>query len=337
MTLSIIIPVYNTEKYLNRCIDSILNQDNFEKYVDNLEILLINDGSPDNSQKIIDSYSENFQFIKGYIKKNGGPSDARNFGLTLAKNEYIWFIDSDDWIDKESFDIIFSEIEKNNLETLEFDSCGALESNNTIKLSISRFHNSLSTEALPGYRALEKIGYISGVCFKVSKRSIYTDNNLTFPLNEFNEDDIIAYYVVKYSKLYKKINTPLYYYYARENSTTHNRNSEHLKKYYKDILNNLIKKNTIISSETFDTSILQEMQYFYTTNLLLGVLNTKNMTLIKEYISALEKNNLYPIKPYKYHNNGFKRSLFIKVINNKLLLKMLVILNFTSKKSYAIK
>lgn len=94
--LSIIIPIYNVESYLSRCIESVLAQEGNWDY----EILLVNDGSPDNSQKIIDDYVHKFPGkIKGFQKKNGGLSSARNYGINQAKGEYLLFIDSDDYIE----------------------------------------------------------------------------------------------------------------------------------------------------------------------------------------------------------------------------------------------
>ena len=103
--VSIIVPVYNVEKYVERCIESIIKQS-----YKNLEIILIDDGSKDNSGKICDEYAEKDNRIKVIHKKNGGLSDARNTGLNIADGEYICFIDSDDYIHK--------DLVKDNLEKL---------------------------------------------------------------------------------------------------------------------------------------------------------------------------------------------------------------------------
>ena len=96
MKFSIIVPVYNVEKYLEKCLESILNQ-TFKDF----EAIIVNDGSTDNSQEIIDKYVNKDQKIfKSFKKENGGLSDARNFGIERAKGEYIVFLDSDDYIDE---------------------------------------------------------------------------------------------------------------------------------------------------------------------------------------------------------------------------------------------
>ena len=90
--LSVIIPIYNVEKYLHQCVDSVLHQN-----LNDLEIVLVNDGSPDNCPQICNEYAEKYPFIKALHKENGGLSDARNEGLKDASGDYVIFLDSDDW------------------------------------------------------------------------------------------------------------------------------------------------------------------------------------------------------------------------------------------------
>ena len=89
--ISVVVPVYNVESYLGRCVDSILEQ----TYQD-FEIILVNDGSTDSSGKLCDSYAEKYSIIKAIHKENKGPSDTRNVGIKSARGEYIYFLDSDD-------------------------------------------------------------------------------------------------------------------------------------------------------------------------------------------------------------------------------------------------
>ena len=103
--ISIVIPVYNVENYLEKCLNSVINQT-----YKNLEIIVVNDGSTDKSGDICDKYSEIDKRIKVIHKKNGGLSDARNAGINVAKGKYIGFVDSDDYIDKEMYNIMYNNI-----------------------------------------------------------------------------------------------------------------------------------------------------------------------------------------------------------------------------------
>lgn len=104
--LSIIIPVYNGEKYIDRCLESVLSQDNGK-----LEIILINDGSRDNSAELCDKYASSYPFVKCIHKANGGVSSARNAGLEAVTGDYVWFVDVDDEIADGAIDVIFSSPE----------------------------------------------------------------------------------------------------------------------------------------------------------------------------------------------------------------------------------
>jgi glycosyltransferase involved in cell wall biosynthesis len=106
--ISIIVPVYKTEKYLNRCVDSILSQD-----YNDFELILVDDGSPDNSGKICDEYAKNDNRIKVIHKENGGVSSARNLGIEESCGSYLMFVDSDDYIEPDSLNLLFADTKNN--------------------------------------------------------------------------------------------------------------------------------------------------------------------------------------------------------------------------------
>ena len=106
--VSIIVPVYNAEKYIDKCLNSLVKQT-----LEDIEIIVVNDGSPDNSQKIIDKYVKKYpNKVKSYIKENGGLGSARNFGLEYATGEYISFVDSDDWLDFNALEEMYNLAKK---------------------------------------------------------------------------------------------------------------------------------------------------------------------------------------------------------------------------------
>lgn len=107
--ISIVVPIYNVEQYLQKCVDSLINQT-----YKNLEIILVDDGSPDNCPKICDEYAKQDSRIKVIHKENGGLSDARNAGMNIATGEYISFIDSDDWIKSEMIEDMYNRMIEDN-------------------------------------------------------------------------------------------------------------------------------------------------------------------------------------------------------------------------------
>ncbi|MGC4128916.1 MAG: glycosyltransferase family 2 protein [Bergeyella sp.] len=110
--ISVIVPVYNVEHYLKKCLDSLVNQT-----LQDIEILVVNDGSKDNSQQIIDEFQQNFPGkIRGFAKENGGLSDARNFGLDRAEGEFIGFVDSDDYVSETMFEEMYNLAKKHDAE-----------------------------------------------------------------------------------------------------------------------------------------------------------------------------------------------------------------------------
>ncbi|MDD2591847.1 MAG: glycosyltransferase [Erysipelotrichaceae bacterium] len=115
--VSIVVPVYNVEQYLSRCLESLVNQT-----LQNIEILVINDSSPDNSQVIIDDYAKKYpNMIKSFIKPNGGISSVRNFGIKHATGEYIAFVDSDDYVEHDMFEIMYNAAIINNANVVISD------------------------------------------------------------------------------------------------------------------------------------------------------------------------------------------------------------------------
>ena len=109
--ISIIVPVYNVEEYLKQCLDSILEQ-TFSDY----EVILVNDGSTDNSGLICQEYAEKDSRIRYFEKENGGLSDARNYGIEQAQGEYLTFVDSDDFLDKMHLNVLYTALVSNNVD-----------------------------------------------------------------------------------------------------------------------------------------------------------------------------------------------------------------------------
>ena len=113
--VSVIVPVYNVEQYLEECVDSLINQT-----LKDIEILLIDDGSTDSSGEICDRYAQEYENIRVIHKKNGGLGDARNVGLSKAMGKYVYFIDSDDYLEVNALEMLYKEAAKDNLDVILF-------------------------------------------------------------------------------------------------------------------------------------------------------------------------------------------------------------------------
>lgn len=112
--VSVIVPVYNVEAYLDKCLSTLVNQT-----LTDMEIIVVNDGATDNSQKIIQEYARKYPKVKAYIKENGGLSDARNYGLQYAAGEYVGYVDSDDFVEKDMFELLYRKAKEEDSDIVE--------------------------------------------------------------------------------------------------------------------------------------------------------------------------------------------------------------------------
>lgn len=207
--VSVVVPIYNVEKYLPRCIESLLNQ-TFDDY----EILLVNDGSPDNCQAIIEDYSARFpDKIVALLKPNGGLSDARNYGLKYAKGEYVSFIDSDDYVDKTFLEKMYNKAVDTHSDIVVCGYYGVDEVKNT-----SKWFQKGNGERYgrPLNEVPELIHYIAPYAWnKLFKRSLFEDNKIEFPKGLIYEDIPTSYPLIASVDKIAFIDQPLIYYILR--------------------------------------------------------------------------------------------------------------------------
>ncbi len=207
--ISIIIPVYNVEKYVKKCLDSILNQTLKE-----IEIIIINDASVDASERIILDYKEKDYRIK-YFKQevNQGQGYARNLGVQKAKGKYILFVDSDDYIKMDALEILYNEAEKMLLDVLEANYYIVKENR------ILKKENKLFKSVLSGDDYFETIPYTVGVVWnKLWRTAFIKDNKLAFK-DIFYEDILFISESIECINRIYRVNYYFYYYVERENST----------------------------------------------------------------------------------------------------------------------
>lgn len=205
MKLSIIMPVYNAQEYLQRCLDSIMEQS-----LDDYELILVNDGSKDSSQSIIDQYKSRYpQLINSVTVENGGQGRARNIGIELAKGEYLGFVDSDDWIAPDMFSKMLAEADRQNADLVVCDIMSCYDDGREIP-----------EQAFKDKRPLFSAG---AVWNKLFRRDAVAQ--LRFPQGLWYED---LFFSAKYISCAKKIvHVPeaLYYYRRGHVSTMNNDNS----------------------------------------------------------------------------------------------------------------
>lgn len=202
--ISIIVPVFNVEKYLSRCIDSLLAQT-----YSNIEILLIDDGSTDNSSDICDEYADKYVNVCVYHKINGGLSDARNYGIQRATGEYINFVDSDDWIDDDYITNLYEAMNKTGSQLAVSRLKKTSSKKKPVKKKKYRIYESRS--------GLSKIFYqkkydtsASGKLFRISD---FVDNNIFFPKGLLYEDLATIYKVFLKIEKVVFVNSEDYHYF----------------------------------------------------------------------------------------------------------------------------
>ena len=211
--ISVIVPVYNTSKYLEKCMESILNQSLKE-----IEVICINDGSTDNSLKILEKISKQDRRVKVINQINKGLTATRNIGLRLAKGKYIINIDSDDWIEKYYFENIYKKAQENNLDMVISDIIFDFKDKIILKkdLEISDDRIITGKEYMKVFFENGGLGYSWN---KLIKREIYSKNNIYFNEAIFAIEDVefitrLSYFLKKIGK----VNKAFYHYRQGENN-----------------------------------------------------------------------------------------------------------------------
>ncbi len=209
--ISVIVPVYKVEKYLNRCVESILAQ----SFAD-FELFLVDDGSPDNCPKMCDEWAQKDNRIKVIHKANGGLSDARNAALDKATGDYISFVDSDDYITEDAFETLYYSIVKNDADI----SVGNMMSVNE-NGEISDFYCPTSTETILENDDLFKTMYQPCAQNRLYKANIF--KTLRFPVGRFYEDVFTWHKVLSQTNKIVLTGKTDYYYLVRTDSIMHSK------------------------------------------------------------------------------------------------------------------
>lgn len=208
MELSIIVPVYNVEAYLEKCLQSLVAQTLAN---DRYEIIVVNDGATDGSQQIIQQFCDKYSHVVGYLKENGGLSDARNYGIERAHGKYLAFIDSDDYVAKDMFETMLSKAYEKDFDMVVCDFIEVYENENRI-CSSQIDHDILTLTDLK--KAMCNI--YPSAWNKIYKRTLFKD--IRYKKGVWFEDVECLYRLLPLVKTIGTVKQPFYYYMQRQGS-----------------------------------------------------------------------------------------------------------------------
>lgn len=281
--VSVIVPVYRVENYLKKCVDSLLNQT-----LRDIEIILVDDGSPDDCGKICDEYAQKYSFVKVIHKENEGLSMARNVGIMMAESPYIGFVDSDDYVAADMYEVLY-----NNLVNADAD------------ISICGLHNCYSEKKVPQFSgdeflildnkqalktALEGFKFSVNAVNKLFKKELFATTK--FPKGKLSEDAFTIPQILASASKIVFASEPKYYYVHREKSiTTSEFNPQDLNviEAYKNNLA-MVKNNFKELEKQAEFRLLWSYTYVF-DKMILGE-NFKDIEIYKEILTNLRKNTI---------------------------------------------
>lgn len=293
--ISIIVPIYNAGKYLDKCVKSILEQTET-----NLEIILVDDGSKDNSFEICKKYEKRDQRVKAIHQENAGVSVARNHGIEIAEGEYIGFVDSDDWIEPVMYERLLKEAKETNADVVMCDattvySDGKIQADTITQLSRNQVLN--KSDFSPSL-LLEMAGSVGRCIYKNNRYNdkLIKPEELYFPLGvKFSEDRIFNIYAFGYANKITYIKESYYNYYMNEKSAVHRFHEDYFEA-YKKATEEIEKAINVAwnAEEKYQTAYLHQFingalmaicNYYYKTS----TLNTKSRKKAVEKVCQDDK------------------------------------------------
>lgn len=289
MKVSVIVPVYNVEKYLRKCLDSLVKQT-----IKDYEVILVNDGSKDSSQDIIDEYVSKYSQLKTYKKENGGMSSARNLGLKYANGEYIAFVDSDDFVEETFLEKMYEKAKSTNSDVVICDYYALNES----EKRYVKCHMNYSSD--------EKIEYLLSppmVWSKLIKKSVM--DKVRFTEGIFYEDLDICMRLNSFVNKISFVDEPLYNYYLQHSGSAMTQ---------KTFNNHLLDIFTVLDSskEILQENYFKELEYIYITHLLrTATLRFLDYPNTKEYL--LKINNIMGKEFPNWQQNDYYKMASSKV------------------------
>lgn len=309
--ISVIVPIYKVEQYLEKCVNSILAQT-----YSNLEIILVDDGSPDNCPQICDNLAKQDKRIKVIHKPNGGLSDARNVGFESSTAKYVTFVDSDDYLNYNFIETLYNNLLNTNADMSiigyqEVFEDSTVNQSEILQSEVLCFDDSNKFEQLC---AKHKLNFIIA-WGKLYNRNLF--DKIKFPVGKINEDEFIAHHIIDTCHKICFENVPYYYYLQRQNSIMHTTFTERNLHVFEALEDRLafFNNNPHLHSETLYSYISTIINRYYRFGKPLRKVLLKNFcTLTKQHKHIIKKFNLkrkVKIMLFKYFR------IFYKYYNNK--------------------
>ena len=246
VAVSIIVPVFNTEKYLPKCLDSLLNQT-----LKDIEVICVNDGSTDNSLEILNEYLKKDDRIKIFSQENKKQGAARNLGQSNATGEYLGFVDSDDWVDLDYFEKLYNAAKENDSDIALATNVRIGNGKTKKRLDIKETKIATSLD-----EKFELVNQAKNPCptNKIYKRSLLIENKISWPEGVYCEDKIFTLKAVYYANKIVSVPDINYYYFRNPTSTVNTTSKKHEEdkiKANKEVLNFLKEHDVKLKNDNF--------------------------------------------------------------------------------------
>ncbi|MDF0708431.1 glycosyltransferase [Flagellimonas okinawensis] len=327
MDLSIIIPAYNVEKHIESCLKSLLQQD-LDK--SSYEILVVNDGSTDNTGSIIKKLKSNYSNINLITQENKGIGGARNAALDIAKGKYIYFVDGDDYVATNTFGKVLDKALKYNLDIIGFNSKHVFDHEDLLSTNIDQDKD---VEILSGTEFMGKYNFEPEVWWYFIRRDFFDECNLRFYDRKFVQDSYFTPILFSKADTMAYVDYDVYRYYMSENSITRNRSKKHLETHFRDLAFAVQKQQELIKSieklgRDEDEDCLKMLKAKKERYVLIAIVryfkSDFSFAALKQDLNFYKKIDSYPfrylLKIDKFRNSVNKILVFI--FNSSVLLNL---------------
>lgn len=312
--ISIIIPAYNVGKHIRRSILSIVSQN---VSTDNYELIVVNDGSTDDTQEVLKDLKEQYPFIHVIDKKNGGAASARNEGLKHFSGDYVFFLDSDDWISEDSLAFFLKWIEDYPVDILMFGVCEIYDNGKIVPLTSNLAPNDL---VLPVEDYMVNYTLRSSSCMSLFHKDIFHKYNVRLREGFMTEDDDLIVKTFSVSKEVVCNNKIVYYYYQRAESVSNSFDYAHTEKLIQDKTRLLI--DLVEYAKRFHGKMRQgierKLDFLSIDIIRLLIRKDHSSNMIEQVLDELRSVNLYPLRKASYST---KYKLFRFVFNSPSWIK----------------